>query len=175
MKNLNHSFKHVVIHSFLTAKEIGSLRFNNNPYRLPLKGFKFNLNNKVSLHLKHNMVIEMLKKMFLVWRWGWLRKKDIKMWLTHYTLLPSFFLTTPGKAPILKNPCFFWRKCPLVPHTSLDVQSSPCVGGPHSTQQPCLGPGDEGAVQPFHWYFSSLWISFNCSICRQFGNQICLS
>lgn len=47
MKHLNHSLKHMVIYSFLVAKEIGSLRFNNkDPYRLPLKGFKFNLINK---------------------------------------------------------------------------------------------------------------------------------
>lgn len=71
MKHLNLSLKHMVIYSFLVAKEIGSLRFNNKDlYRLPVKGFKFNLINKASLHLKHNMIIEMLNKMFLVWRWG---------------------------------------------------------------------------------------------------------
>lgn len=47
MKHLNHSLKHMVIYSFLVAKEIGSLRFNNkDPYGLPLKGLKFNLINK---------------------------------------------------------------------------------------------------------------------------------
>ena len=99
MKHLNHSLKHMVIYSFLIAKEIGSLRFNNKDlYRLPVKGFKFNLINKASLHLKHNMIIEMLNKIFLVWRWGWLRKKVIKIWLTHYTLIPSFSLIIPCKA-----------------------------------------------------------------------------
>lgn len=49
IKNLNHSFKNVVIYSFLRAQKIRSLRFHNiNPFRLPLKGFKFNLNDKVS-------------------------------------------------------------------------------------------------------------------------------
>lgn len=96
------------------------------------------------------------------------KKKDIKIWLTYYTLTPSFSLTSLYKSSSLKNSC-------LATHSGLDIKSSPSLGGPHSTQQPSPGPGDEGAPVPFHWSSSLLCISFNCPVCRQIRNQICLS
>lgn len=83
-----------------------------------------------------------------------------------YTLPTYSFvlLTSPYKSLILKNFCSFGWKCPLVSHTSLNITSTPCLGGPRSRQQPSLCPGDEGAVKPFHSSCSSFWISFNCSI-----------
>lgn len=102
------------------------------------------------------------------------KKKDIKIWLTYYTLTPSFSLTLLYKSSSLKNSC-------LATHSGLDIKSSPSLGGPHSTQQPSPGPGDEGAPVPFHWSSSLLCISFNCPVCRQidpflnfyWGNIVC--
>lgn len=81
--------------------------------------------------------------------------------LLTYSLI---LLTSSYKSWLLKNSYLFWWKCPLVPYTSLAVKSTPCLGGPHSTQQPSLNPRNEGAVKPFYSSCSSFWISFNCSV-----------
>lgn len=95
------------------------------------------------------MVIEILNKMFLVLRKGWLRKKKIKIWLIHYILILSLSLTSPNKFLLLKKSCCCWWKCPLASCTVLDIKPTPCVGGPHSRKHPSLGSGDEGEAQPF--------------------------
>lgn len=110
------------------------------------------------------MVIEILNKMCLVLRKGWLRKKKIKIWLIHYILVLPLSLTSPNKSLLLKKSCCCWWKCPLASCTVLDIKPTPCVGGPHSRKHSSLGSGDEGAAQPFHANYSSFWISFNCSI-----------
>lgn len=70
----------------------------------------------------------------------------MQIWLTYCIHIPSFSLTLPYKFSRMKNSWSFWWKCPLVPHTGLDIKSSPHVGSPHAAVLP--GSGDAGAAQP---------------------------